>query len=185
MVMAWLWPIFHEIRHSVGGENHRYRSPTLMNSTYAGLKLYASEFELKLKLSGWPWSKYKLLTNQSATHVVIWFKEPTKVWRNHPKRLGPGALIFIARQLGPNSARAGSSSSEASIKATLFQDRVDNTHTKVSPEITTQNISYISEWLQWKNKFITNWVQNSKVLQSSNYSNYSRVIVSTEVVKDV
>ena len=62
-----------------------------------------------------------------------------------PKRLGPGALIFVGEQLGPKSARTGSSSSEASIKATLFQDRADNTHTKVSPEITTQNISYISE----------------------------------------
>jgi hypothetical protein len=28
MVMAWLWPIFHEIRRSVGGENHQYRPPT-------------------------------------------------------------------------------------------------------------------------------------------------------------
>src|SRR6185503_16440097 len=28
MVMAWLWPIFHEIRRSVGGENYRYRPPT-------------------------------------------------------------------------------------------------------------------------------------------------------------
>ena len=62
-----------------------------------------------------------------------------------PKRLGPGALISIARQLGPNLARTGSSLSEASIKATLFQDHADNTHTKVSPKITTQNISYISE----------------------------------------
>jgi hypothetical protein len=28
MVMAWLGPTFHEIRRSVGGENHRYRPPT-------------------------------------------------------------------------------------------------------------------------------------------------------------
>ena len=28
MVMAWLNPTFHEIRRSVGGENHRYRPPT-------------------------------------------------------------------------------------------------------------------------------------------------------------
>ena len=67
-----------------------------------------------------------------------------------PKRLGPGALIFVAKQLGPKSARTGSSSSDASIRATLYKDRADNTHTKVSPEITTQNISYISEWLQRK-----------------------------------
>ena len=63
-----------------------------------------------------------------------------------PKRLGPGALIFVAKQLGPKSARTGSSSSEASIKATLFEDRIDNTHTKVILEITTQIISYISEF---------------------------------------
>ena len=71
-----------------------------------------------------------------------------------PKKLGLGALIFIARQLRPNSACIGSSSSEASIKATLFQDRTDNTHTKVSPEITTQIISYISEFAA-ESKFIT------------------------------
>ena len=28
MVLAWLWLSFHEIRRSVGGENHRYRPPT-------------------------------------------------------------------------------------------------------------------------------------------------------------
>ena len=28
MVMEWLRPTFHEIRRSVGGENHRYRPPT-------------------------------------------------------------------------------------------------------------------------------------------------------------
>ena len=71
-----------------------------------------------------------------------------------PKRLGPGALISVARQLGPNLTCTGSSSSEASIKATLFQDHAGNTHTKVSPEITTQNISYISEFAA-ENKFIT------------------------------
>ena len=97
-----------------------------------------------------------------------------------PKKLGPGALIFVAKQLGPKLARTGSSSSEASIKATLFQDHADNTHMKVSPEITTQNISYISKWQHShaaEDKFITNQVQNSKVLQSSIYSNYSSLIV--------
>ena len=67
-----------------------------------------------------------------------------------PKRLGPGALVFIAKQLRPKLARTGSSSSEASIKVTLSQDCADNTHTKMSLEITTQNISYILEWLQRK-----------------------------------
>ena len=28
MVMAWLWPTFHEIRRSIGAGNHRYRPPT-------------------------------------------------------------------------------------------------------------------------------------------------------------
>ena len=52
----------------------------------------------------------------------------------------------------------------------------------MSPEITTQNISYISEFAAEK-KFITNHVQSSKVLQNSNYTNYSSVIVSAEVIK--
>ena len=46
-----------------------------------------------------------------------------RLWRNHPKLLGPGALIFVAKQLWPKLALTGSSSSEASIKATLFQDQ--------------------------------------------------------------
>ena len=49
----------------------------------------------------------------TALFSVIVVAEP-------PKRLGPGALVFVAKQLGPKSARTGSSSSEASIKATLF-----------------------------------------------------------------
>ena len=31
MVMAWIRPTFHEIRRSVGGENHRYRPPTTIH----------------------------------------------------------------------------------------------------------------------------------------------------------
>ena len=42
------------------------------------------------------------------------------LWRNHPKRLGPGAPIIVAKQLWPKLALTGSSSSEASIKAMLF-----------------------------------------------------------------
>ena len=53
---------------------------------------------------------------------------------------------------------------------------------KVSPEITTQNISYISEFAA-ERKFITNHIQSSEVLQSSNYTNYSSVIVSAEAIK--
>ena len=74
----------------------------------------------------------------AAQQLMVGVAEP-------PKRLGPGALVSVARQLGPNLARTGSSSSEASIKATLFQNHADNTHTKMSLEIITQNISYISE----------------------------------------
>ena len=99
-----------------------------------------------------------------------------------PKRLGPGALISVASQLGPNLACTGSSSSEASIKSTLFPDRTDNTHTKVSPEITTQIISYISEFAV-ESKFITKQVQSSKVLQSFNYSNYSSLSVQRKQKK--
>ena len=80
-----------------------------------------------------------------------------------PKRLGPGALVFIAKQLRPKLACTGSSSSEASIKVTLFQDHTDNTHTKVSPDITTQSIAYIIK-VAAESKFITSHVQSSKVL---------------------
>ena len=107
------------------------------------------------------------------------------LWRNHPKLLGPGALIFVAKQLWPNSARTGGSSSEASIKATLFQDRTYNTHTKVSPEITTQNISYIIRVCSGKVNLLQNHIQSSEVLRSPNYTNYSIAIVSAEVVKDI
>ena len=105
------------------------------------------------------------------------------LWRNHPKLLGPGALIFIARQLWPNSARTGSSSSEASIKATLFQDRTDNTHTKVSPEITTQNISYISEWLQRKINLLQTEFRIAKYYRVQLFKLFKSQC-STEVVKD-
>ena len=101
-----------------------------------------------------------------------------------PKRLGPSALIFVASQLWPKSARTGSSSGEASIKATLFQDRTDNTHTKVSPEITTQIISYISEFAAERNLLQTMF-RVAKYYRVPNYTNYSSVIVSAEAIKDI
>ena len=99
-----------------------------------------------------------------------------------PKLTVPGALIFVARQLQPKLARTGSSSSEASIKATLFQDHIDNTHTKVSPEITTQIISYISEFAAERNLLQTMF-RVPKYYRVPNYTNYSSVIVSAEAIK--
>ena len=71
-----------------------------------------------------------LETHMSMTQIdphaiVIWVSnlEWLIMWRNHPKLLGPGALIFVAKQLWPKLVLTGSSSSEASIKATLFQDQ--------------------------------------------------------------
>jgi len=46
-----------------------------------------------------------------------------------------------------------------------LQDRTDNTHTKVSPDITTQIISYISE-LQRKINYYKPYFESSKVLRS-------------------
>jgi len=70
-----------------------------------------------------------------------------------------------------NIALTGSSSCEASIKATLTGS-TDSTHTKVSPEIATYNILYISE-LQW-NLIITSQVlkvvRYYRVLYYTNYS---------------
>ena len=70
-----------------------------------------------------------------------------------------------------NIALTGSSSCEASIKDTLTGS-TDSTHTKVSPEIATYNILYISE-LQW-NLIITSQVlkvvRYYRVLYYTNYS---------------
>ena len=65
----------------------------------------------------------------------------------------------------------------------LFQDRTDNTHTKVSPEITTQIISYISEFAA-ERKFITTMFRVAKYYRVPNYSNYSSLIVLAEAIKD-
>jgi hypothetical protein len=77
-----------------------------------------------------------------------------------------------------NVTLTSSSLSEASIKA-MLQDHTDNTHTKVSPEITTQIILYISE-LQ-RNLFITNHVQKV-VSTTESYTTqiYSSFIVAAE-----
>ena len=71
------------------------------------------------------------------------------------------------------------------IKATLFQDHTDNTHTKVSPEITTQIISYISEFAAESKFYSKTMFRIVKYYRVSNYSNYSSVIVLAEAIKDV
>jgi len=77
-----------------------------------------------------------------------------------------------------NIALTGSSSSEASIKDTLTGS-TDSTHTKVSPEITTHNILYISE-LQ-RNLIITSQVLKVvRYYRVLYYINYSCLIVAAE-----
>ena len=98
------------------------------------------------------------------------------LWRHHPKLLGPGALIFVAKQLWPKLVLTGSSSSEASIKATLFQDQ-QTTLTRRWAQRLQHRIFHTSQSDCSGKKFITNHVQSSKVLQSFNYSNYSSLIV--------
>ena len=74
-------------------------------------------------------------------------------------------------------ALTDSSSSEASMKATLQQDRTDNTHLKVSPEITTST-SHTYQSCSGK-LFITKRVQNvGKHLESKQI--YSSLIVAAE-----
>ena len=53
---------------------------------------------------------------------------------------------------------------------------------KVSPDITTQNISYISEFAA-ERKFITTMFRVAKYYRVPNYTNYSCVIVSAESIK--
>ena len=64
-------------------------------------------------------------------------------------------------------ALTGSSSSEASIKAMLSRiAQTTMTHTKVSPEITTQIISYISESSTGKLNYYKPCSKSNEVLQS-------------------
>ena len=53
----------------------------------------------------------------------------------------------------------------------------------MSPEITTQNISYISERLQRKGKLLQTKFRIVRYYRVPNYTNYSSVIVSAEAIK--
>ena len=66
------------------------------------------------------------------------------------------ALIIVARQLWSNLHYYGSSLSKVSIKATLTRIEQATTHTKASPESTTQSISYITEFASEFNCYKTN-----------------------------
>ena len=65
MVMAWLWPIFHEIRQSVGGENHRYRPPTA--NSWNG---QATNFEPLFIVRSWT-KNYKTYTKSTVLHLLV------------------------------------------------------------------------------------------------------------------
>ena len=93
-----------------------------------------------------------------------------------PKILGPGALIFVARQLWPKSARTGSSSSEASIKATLFQDQ-QTTLTRRWAQRLQHRTFHTSQSLQRKRNLLQTMFRIAKYYRIPNYTNYSSVIV--------
>ena len=80
-------------------------------------------FSLKYKHHCFFLKKYNHHVHKMSLERTFMTLENILMWQNHPKRLGPGALIFVAKQLWPKLALTGSSSSEASIKATLFQDQ--------------------------------------------------------------
>ena len=99
------------------------------------------------------------------------------VWRNHQIKLGLGALIFVARQLWPKMALTGSSSSEASIKATLFQDQ-QTTVTEGEPrDYNTEHFIHLRV-IAAERKFITTMfkvakyyrVPSTQIIQVSRFS---------------
>ena len=122
------------------------------------------------------------LANHSAVNASYIILKPLflffrcSVWRNHPKLLGPGALIFVAKQLWPKLALSGSSSSEASIKPRYSRISRQHSHEGEPRDYNTEHFIHLRV-IAAERKFITNQVQNSKVLQSSIYSNYSSLIV--------
>ena len=110
----------------------------------------------------------------------LWLR---RLWRNHPIKLGPGApnqgckAIMTQMLHSPAIPRV-----RPRLKPRYRIMHTDNTHSKVSPEITTQNISYISE-LQW-NLIITKHVQ--KVVsntESQTTQIYSSLIVCSGIDK--
>ena len=106
-----------------------------------------------------------------------------QLWQNHPKLLGPGALIFVAKQLWPNLALTGSSSSEASIKATLFQDQ-QTTLTRRWAQRLQHRSSHTSQSLQRKGNLLQTIFRVAKYYRSPNYTNYSSLIISAKRVND-
>ena len=86
------------------------------------------------------------------------------MWRNHPKLLGPGALIFVAKQLWPKLALTGSSSSEASIKPRYTKISKQHSHEGEPRDYNTEHLIHLRVIVA-EEKFITNHDQSSKVLQ--------------------
>ena len=85
-----------------------------------------------------------------------------------PKTTGLGALIFVAKQLWPKLALTGSSSSEASIKPRYSRIGRQHSHEGEPRDYNTEHFIHLRV-IAAEKKFITNHVQNSKVLQSSIY----------------
>jgi hypothetical protein len=54
---------------------------------------------------------------------------------------------------------------------------------KVSPEITTQNISYIIRVCSRKGNLLQTMFRVAKYYRSPNYTNYSSIIIAAEEVK--
>ena len=65
------------------------------------------------------------------------------VWQNHPKLLGPGALIFVAKQLWPKLALTGSSSSEASIKPRYTKISKQHSHEGEPRDYNTEHLIHL------------------------------------------
>ena len=66
----------------------------------------------------------------------------------------------------------------------VFQDRAENTHTKVSPEITTQIISHIIEFAAEKLSYYKSMFRVAEYYRVPNYTNYSSLIIVAEEAND-
>jgi len=69
MILAWLWSNFHEIRRIVGGENHRYRPPTVTTRLAHGVK----EHEIASLIL--VWVKFILpvaLQHYASIYACVW-----------------------------------------------------------------------------------------------------------------
>ena len=118
-------------------------------------------FRKRVIMSIWIYS-YNILTREifcpkSDGEHQAWFW----LWRNHPKLLGPGALIFVAKQHWPKLALTGSSSSEASTKATLFQYQQTTLTRRWAQRLQHNHFIHLRV-IAAERKFITNHVRSSK-----------------------